>query len=439
MSEQNGNWPTVMKDESGETGTALRRYDGGTKATPSEANAYSGVLAKLEGRPVRLRWRIALGTTAVVLPLLLWLLRPSESTISGSPASSSSGTMANFTPATPSPASGLAPSIQLGMAPITLPTGKLQLAGGVTAMLTDATSATARFQQGTLDIALASGTIVLHVLPREIGQAVLITAGHHRFTVVGTVFRLSYTPRRLDLSVIEGLVAVSRGGEHVATVASDETWSINLALPAPASPRHGDAAPRVARRTLQENCARFTAEQTQQKIACYRAQVSKGGPDGERAQHMLARYLRDDVVDLTGALAAFESQRSRYPRGELRVEADRAVIEILPRLGRHAEALVETQSFLDAHPDAEDRAELRLMRGDIFRAIFQDMLSAEREYDEGAEADGRTGDDSRFLRALCLESLGRVNEARLAYRDYLAQAGTAHAREAQRHMKRLAQ
>jgi tetratricopeptide (TPR) repeat protein len=332
------------------------------------------------------------------------------------------------------------PSIRLGSAPTTLPTGKLQLAGGVTAMLTDATSATARFQQGTLDIALASGTIVLHVLPREIGQAVLITAGPHRFTVVGTVFRLSYTARRLDLSVIEGLVAVSRGGDHVATVASGETWSVNpvlLALPAPASPRHGDAAPRVARRT--EDCARFTAEQTQQKIACYREQVSKGGRDGERAQHMLARYLRDDVVDLTGALAAFESQRARYPRGELRVEADRAVIEILPRLGRHAEALVETQSFLDAHPDAEDRAELRLMRGDIFRAIFQDMLSAEREYDEGADADGRTGDDSRFLRALCLESLGRVDEARLAYRDYLAQAGTAHAREAQRHMKRLAQ
>ena len=436
MSEQKIDWPVVMKDEASETGTALRRYDLGAGATPSEATAYSGVLAKLERRTLGLRWRLAMGVTAVVLPLLLWLLRPAESTISGSPANSFSGTMANVTPSTPFPAGGIAPTVQLGTAPTTLPTGKLQLAGGVTAMLTDATSATARFQQGTLDIALASGTIVLHVLPREIGQAVLITAGPHRFTVVGTVFRLSYKAGRLDLSVIEGLVAVSRGGDHVATVASGETWSVD---PTPTSARHGDAAPRVARRTLQEDCARFTAEQTQQKIACYRAQVSKGGPDGERAQHMLARYLRDDVVDLTGALAAFESQRSRYPRGELRVEADRAVIEILPRLGRHAEALVETQSFLDAHPDTEDRAELRLMRGDIFRAIFQDMLSAEREYDEGAEADGRTGDDSRFLRALCLESLGRVDEARLAYRHYLAQSGTAHAREAQRHMKRLAQ
>jgi hypothetical protein len=267
---------------------------------------------------------------------------------------------------------------------------------------------------------------------------VLLTARDHRFTVVGTDFTVSSAPGRLELVVMEGLVAVSRSGDHVATVASGESWSVNPSLPTPASPHHGDAAPRVARRPAPEDCARFTAEQTPQKIACYREQVAKGGPEGERAQHALARYLRDDVVDLSGALAAFESQRSRYPRGELRVEADRAVIELLPRLGRHAEALVETQSFLDSHPDAEDRAELRLMRGDMFRAIFQDLMSAEREYDESAGAGGRTGDDGRFLRALCLEALGRMDEARSAYRDYLAQAGTAHAAEAQRRLQRLA-
>ena len=82
---------------------------------------------------------------------------------------------------------------------------------------------------------------------------------------------------------------------------------------------------------------------------------------------------------------------------------------------------------------------MRLLRGDIFRAIFQDATSAEREYEEGAEAKGRTGDDSRFLHALCLEALGRVDDARLAYRDYLAQPGTAHAREAKRRMERLVQ
>jgi hypothetical protein len=110
---------------------------------------------------------------------------------------------------------------------------------------------------------------------------------------------------------------------------------------------------------------------------------------------------------------------------------------LLPRLGRHAEALVETQSFLDAQPEAEDRAEMRLLRGDIYRAIFQDAMSAEREYEEGAESPGRTGDDSRFLHALCLEALGRTDEARLAYRDYLAHPRTAHAGEAKRRMERL--
>jgi hypothetical protein len=430
------NWPASMKDEPGETGSALRQYDREPVEIPSEAAAYSRVLAKLDHSSTRSRWLLAMGTMALAVPLGLWLLRSGKSTIpSPTSSSSSSGTMANVTPTTPPPIAELERSVRLGTVPTTLPNGQIHLAGGVTATLADGTSATARVQEGTLDIALAGGTINLQVQRRQIGQALLITAGPYRFTVVGTVFRISHTARRLDLQVNEGLVAVSSGGDHVATVASGENWSINLPT---TNPRRTDVVYRVARLTSQQDCTRFTAAETQQKIVCYREQVRKGGTEGERAQHALARYLRDDMADLTGALAAFESQRSRFPRGALRVDADRAVIELLPRLGRHAEALVETQSFLDSHPDTDDRAEIRLLRGDIYRAIFQDMMSAEREYDEGAVADGRTGDDSRFLRALCLEALGRVEEARLAYRDYLAQSGTAHTREAQRRMERLA-
>ena len=237
----------------------------------------------------------------------------------------------------------------------------------------------------------------------------------------------------MDLTVSEGLVSVSREADHLATVLAGEAWSANLAN----EPSHR-APSRLARRTPKEDCTRFAPNQTQERLACYREKVHKGGAEAERAQNAMARYLRDDVVDLTAALDAFESQRSRYPRGDLKPDADRAIIGLLPRLGRHAEALVETQSFLDTQPDAEDRAEIRLLRGDIYRAIFRDLQSAEKEYDEGAEGDGRTGDDSRFLRALCLEALGRLDDARAAYQDYLAQAGSVHAREAQRRMERLA-
>jgi hypothetical protein len=318
-----------------------------------------------------------------------------------------------------------------------LPKGVVKLPTRVTAVLSDDAAATARLQEGTLDIALVSGTIQLGIPPREIGQAVLVTAERFHFTVVGTAFSLTRGPRRLDLTVTEGMVAVSREADHLATVVAGETWSSDLVAPAPVA-RTRRPSPVFAKRFAATDCSGFSIEQGPERMACYRELAKKGGPQGERAQHALARYLRDDVVDLDAALSAFEAQRARFPRGQLKADADRAIIGLLPRLGRHAEALVETQSFLDAEPDADDRAEIRMLRGDIYRAIFRDLTSAEREYGEGSEARGRTGDDSRFLHALCLEALGRAEEARAAYQAYLAQDGTAHAREAQRRIEKLA-
>ncbi len=433
MNKEEANWPAPMKTEPSAAGAALRQYEQETGVTPNEAASYHRALANIERPSTRPRWLVAIGATALAVPALLWLLR-SKTNPPLSPTHTPSASVASAPLPAPPKAAPLEASIQLGMVPTELPTGTIDLGGGITAALADQTSATARFQKGTLDITLASGSIELHVPPRGIGQAVLVTAGDHRFTVVGTVFTVSHPPRRLDLAVSEGLVAVSKEGAHLATVAAGETWS--LALPS-FTPRR--FAPQVSRGTSAKDCTRFAADtQVRERIQCYREQARGRGPDGERAQYELARLLRDGPGDLTAALGAFELQRSRFPRGDLRIEADRAIIELLPRLGRNAEALAETQMFLDEHPDAEYRAEIRLVRGDIFRAIFRDVTSAEREYDEGAEANGRTGDDNRFLRALCLEAMGRMDEARSAYQDYLAQAGTAHAREAQRRMERLA-
>jgi hypothetical protein len=432
MSKQDESWPAPLKTEPRPAGAALREYEQETSETPSEAAAYGRVLARLERPRALWRWAWALGTTAIAFSslLLLWPWRPTTATISGSPGSLATS---------PVPEPMVARPVQLGSVPVTLPAGHVDLGLGVSATLSNDGRATARLQDGTMDIVLAKGVIFLRVLPREVGQAVLVTAGHHLFSVVGTDFRLAYDADHLQLLVFKGLVAVSSTGEHVATVAEGEHWEAFPAAPSPMLPHPQNRAPRVARRTSEQGCDRFTGDQGPQKIACLRELARKGGPEGERAQNALGRYLRDDMADPTAALAAFEAQRARYPRGELRADADRAIIGLLPRLGRHAEALVETQSFLDAQPEAEDRAEIRLLRGDIYRAIFQDTISAEREYEEGAEAKGRTGDDSRFLHALCLEALGRTNEARLAYRDYLAQPGTVHAREAQRRMERLLQ
>ena len=428
-----------MKSETSAAGEALRQYAQDTARHPDEAAAYGRALASLTrqatmDRPfTHSRWFVAIGATAFAVPALLWLLwsRAPSATI---PTLTPSASVAIAPAPAILQAAPFEPSVPLGMVPTQLPTGKISLGGGITALLSVETSATARFQQGTLDITLANGSIELHVPPRAIGQAVLVTAGGHRFTVVGTVLTVAHGTRSLDLAVSEGMVAVSKEGFHLATVAAGETWSLAL----PSSPPR-TFAPRVSRGTSTKDCTRFAADkQMHERLLCYREQTRGRGPDGERAQYELACTLRDGPGDLTAALAAFELQRSRFPRGDLRVEADRAIIELLPRLGRHAEALAETQMFLDEHPDAEYRAEIRLIRGDIYRAIYRDPMSAEREYDEGVEADGRTGDDSRFLRALCLEALGRMDEAFLAYKEYLAQAGTAHAREAKRRMESFA-
>jgi len=439
MSNEPTKWPAPIKSDPSGAGAALRQYEQQTTETTDEPAAYQRTLARIDrsAQPSsHARWFVAFGATALVVPVLLWLLRSSPA-VPVIPGPRASAPVATATAEVPPHATTPEPSVLLGPVPTPLPTGKIRLGDGITASLSATASATARFQEGTLDITLASGELVLHVPPREIGQAVLVTAGGYRLTVVGTVLTVSHGPRRLDLTVREGLVAVSKDGGHLATVAAGETWS--TALPVP-DPRR--FAPRISRSTPATDCTRFAVDtrdtRIQERLRCYREKARGRGPKSERAQYELACLLRDGRGDLAAALSAFELQRARFPQGDHRSDADRAIIELLPRLGRHAEALAETQMFLDEHPDSESRAEIRLVRGDIYRAIFRDVTSAEREYDEGTDAQGRTGDDSRFLRALCLEALGRMDEALVAYQEYLAQSGTAHAREAKRRMEELA-
>lgn len=423
-------WPVPPIDEPSPTGTALRHYDRETAQIPNEAVAYARILARLDRPRARPRRLVAIGATAVAIPTMLWMLWHRAP-----PAVVPEPVLANkFASPVASPATAIEEastlSFHVAVVSTPLPVGELRLEGGITAVLAEDTTATARLEQGTLDIALAGGSIELHIPPRAVGQAVLVAAGDLHFMAVGAVFTLSYRARHLDLEVSDGLVTVSRDGDHLATVAARENWAANQPT---ANPRREDAL--LARHIPGRECAGIG--QAQEQLACYRKKARRNGAAGEQAQYALARLLRDSLGDLTGALRAFEEQRSRFPRGKLEVEADRAIIDLLVRLGRYPEALAETQLLLDAHPEANYRAEIRLVRGDIYRALMRDPTSAEREYGGGAKAEGRAGDDSRFLRALCLEALGRMDEARLAYQEYLAQAGAAHAREAKRRMERL--
>jgi tetratricopeptide (TPR) repeat protein len=191
-------------------------------------------------------------------------------------------------------------------------------------------------------------------------------------------------------------------------------------------------APVAARR----DCGQFAAS-PRDALPCYQDQAAQSGLAGETAQHEVARLWRDSLGEPDRALAAFQTQRSRFPNGVLRTEADLSIIELLPRLDRHADALAESEQFLTAHPKAERNGEIHLLRGNIYREVLRDLDHAEREYARAAESGGRVGDDGRFLRAVCLEALGRVDEARRAYEAYLLKPGSTHAQEAKKRLEGL--
>jgi len=110
-------------------------------------------------------------------------------------------------------------------------------------------------------------------------------------------------------------------------------------------------------------------------LTCYQDQAEQGGLAGETGNYGLARCGAIRSANLASALQAFQRMRSRFPGGVLRTEADLSIIEILPRLGRHSDALAESERFLIAHPEAGRSGEIHLLRGNIFREALHDLIA----------------------------------------------------------------
>jgi hypothetical protein len=93
----------------------------------------------------------------------------------------------------------------------------------------------------------------------------------------------------------------------------------------------------------------------------------------------VAQQLRE-AGHLWEAMTAFEDQRTRFPQGVLRADADRAIVELLVRLGRPAEALVDSELGLALLLAPEQKAALHVLRGRIYRDVFGDEKQAAHEY-----------------------------------------------------------
>jgi hypothetical protein len=489
-------WPVPLRRRDIGLGEAVREYARNTETSANESAAYGRMLRHLARRPrpgTLLVAGFGLGMTAALLAMMVVSYRSAEA------PTQNRATVITTLPTPPSPnipriaevpkvSTPPATTVRLASSALVLPTGRVKLVDEGWAMVPADTEASGRKWVGHTEIALAKGSIELHVLPRAAGHELAVSAGGYRFVVVGTTFTVSRTETRLHLRVNEGRVEVWRGRRRLATVGAGEQWSVPSArfappqpgaarvqappssmvavreprmpatpvptasrLPAtnavaaaaptpaspvaPALPDPEPAAQAVA--AARRDCGAIVGRNPTEAMGCYRQQAAQGGLAGEAARYEMARLWRDTFHDPARALAAFKEQRAQFPRGVLAIEADLSIIELLPRLDRHAEALAESERFLKEHPNAERRGEIRLLRGNIYREALRDFEHAEREYHEGAESRGRAGDECRFLRAVCLEALGRTKEARKAYETYLSQPKAAHAQEVKERLDRL--
>jgi hypothetical protein len=492
-SKKQTSWPVPLGERDIGLGEAVREYAHNTEATPDEAAAYARVLRRMAGRPRRVPWLIAgfgMGAVAVATVAVFAFHRSSAPPV---PQVASPHVLpkaaAPLVPVQPLPSqTPSVASIRLAASPSVLPAGKVELVNEASATVSVDAVVSGHARAGLTEIALDKGSIELQVAPRAPGHDFVVSAGGYRFMVVGTAFTVSQTEARIELSVSEGKVAVWRGSDRLATVGAGGQWTVPLGTVASSRPRAARspaepvsamafrdpgrmaepeahpslpaASPPPGKTTsappplapappnpesvpqpvakLPSDCGGLAGRHPQEAMGCYQQQAAQGGLAGEAAQYEIARLWRDAFNDPARSLAAFREQRSRFPGGVLAIEADLSIIELLPRLDRHAEALSESERFLKQHPGGERRGEIHLLRGNIYREALRDFDHAEREYAQGAESRGRTGDESRFLRAVCLETLGRTQEARKAYEAYLSQPKATHAADAKKRLERLA-
>ncbi|MEP6652654.1 MAG: FecR domain-containing protein [Myxococcales bacterium] len=212
------------------------------------------------------------------------------------------------------------------------------------------------------------------------------------------------------------------------------------ALRGPPIPRTHSVSPAGARMAPPSDCGMHAETDARRGLECYLLEARGDGLAAEIGLYEAARLRRDALNDPAGALESLTEHRRRFPSGNLKFEVDLSIAELLPDLGRYREALIDIESLLKSSSNVERRGELLLLRGHVLREGFHDWAGAERAYAgavESADTKGRAADAAAFWRAVCLEAMGRRDEAKRAYTSYLARSRPLQAAEAARRLKAL--
>jgi len=271
---------------------------------------------------------------------------------------------------------------------------------GVATLLPDSSGRAAiALERGYLDVDAATATS--DGAPRAEDAPVAVRVSSLRILGERGRFHVDTDGTRVGVTVQRGAVRIYSSRRLVARVFAGQHWSFvpRAGAPharAPALEPDVPAALEPAPSVPDHDCLHHArAGATDRAISCFQDQAASGGLTAEVALLEIARLRRDVSGDLGGAERALDEYRRRFPRGTLSAEAGIARVELLLRLGRPNEALVEARTL----PEGE---------GDFWRAV-------------------------------CLSKLGRRDEARGVFDGYLERPDTTRRREAQRRRAELGQ
>lgn len=173
------------------------------------------------------------------------------------------------------------------------------------------------------------------------------------------------------------------------------------------------------------------------RVTCLELRAQGSNLEAERALFAVARIKQSELGDLPGAYAALKAYRNRFPDGALRGEIDFALVDLLPKLGRHKEALAESEALLQTPWGRARTSELRLLRARMALDHLSDCATAIREYSFIKSEFGPSGDEATLRTAECQERLGDIESAKATYQGYLARPSPARAAHAAERLRLL--
>lgn len=165
-------------------------------------------------------------------------------------------------------------------------------------------------------------------------------------------------------------------------------------------------------------------------VECFRSMSRGTGLEAEVALYQAARLSVEKLDDQRRALELLGEYERRYPEGALRGEADWLRVRSLRAAGHFEEALHASERLLMTPAGRTLARDIHFLRGVVYQDEQHDLARAASEFVSLVGEPGARGDEAELRRARCLEGLGRANDAREAYEQYLKRPDLRHASEA---------